>query len=180
MSVFFYGCVTIDGYLADRNHGLDWLYESGTSEETGYDRFYRSMDVTVMGRRTFDALEHEPGCPYPTTKNYVFTHAGQLSRQDFIPASGDPAEFVGSLDPRSNIWIVGGNTVLAPLLDRDMVDCMVIQTAPVLLGAGIPLFTQGERLRRFRLEQVNRYGQFAELVFCKSEAWEVCRRILEG
>ena len=41
MSVFFYGCVTLDGYLADRNHGLDWLHQSGTVEETGYEAFYR-------------------------------------------------------------------------------------------------------------------------------------------
>ena len=42
---------------------------------------------------------------------------------------------------------------------------MVLQFAPVLLGAGVPLFTQGEALRRFRLEEVRRYGQFAELVY---------------
>ena len=35
MSVFFYGCITMDGYLADKNHNLDWLYQTGTIEETG-------------------------------------------------------------------------------------------------------------------------------------------------
>ena len=43
MSVYFYGCVTMDGYLADQNHGLDWLHQTGTSDETGYDDFYKSM-----------------------------------------------------------------------------------------------------------------------------------------
>lgn len=46
-----------------------------------------------------------------------------------------------------------------------MVDHLIIQVAPVLLGEGIPLFTQAEALHRFKLEAVNRYGQFAELVF---------------
>ena len=36
------------------------------------------------------------------------------------------------------------------------------------LGEGIPLFRQKEALRRFRLETVRRYGQFAELVYCRS------------
>lgn len=44
-------------------------------------------------------------------------------------------------------------------------DCLVIQIAPVLLGAGIPLFTQKEVLRRYRLEGVRQYGQFAELAY---------------
>ncbi len=46
-----------------------------------------------------------------------------------------------------------------------LVDRFIVQVAPVLLGAGIPLFTQKEALRRFRLEEVRKYDQFAELVY---------------
>lgn len=28
MSVFFYGCITLDGYLAASDHNLDWLFET--------------------------------------------------------------------------------------------------------------------------------------------------------
>ena len=165
MAVYFYGCVTLDGYLAAGDHSLDWLYETGSEEETGYREFYSRMDVTLMGRRTFRELERagDPGAVYPDTENYVFTH-GVLSCPGFTAVSGDPAEFVKELGPDRNIWVVGGNTILAPLLDRDLVDCLIVQTAPVLLGAGIPLFTQGEALQRFRLEEVKKYGQFAELI----------------
>ena len=166
MSVFFYGCVTLDGYLADKNHGLSWLYQTGMTEETGYDDFYRRMDVTLMGRRTFQevAKAGDPAGAYPATENYVFTHQ-PLCRKGFTAVSGDPAAFVEGLGKEKNIWVVGGNTLLAPLLDRDLVDHPIIQTALVLLGAGIPLFTQKEALRRFRLEEVRKYGQFAELVY---------------
>nr|WP_325183100.1 hypothetical protein [uncultured Oscillibacter sp.] len=101
MSVYFYGCVTLDGYLAGKNHELDWLHQTGAAEDTGYEDFYAHMNVTLMGRRTF----------------------------------------------------------------RELVDRLIVQVAPVLLGAGIPLFTQKEALRRFRLEEVRKYGQFAELVY---------------
>ena len=163
MAVYFYGCVTLDGYLAAKDHSLDWLYETGSEEENG--EFYSRMDVTLMGRRTFRELERagDPGAVYPDTENYVFTH-GALSCPGFTAVSGDPAEFVKGMGPDRNIWVVGGNTILAPLLDRDLVDCLIVQTAPVLLGAGVPLFAQGEALRRFRLEEVKKYGQFAELV----------------
>lgn len=171
MSVFFYGCVTLDGYLADKNHGLSWLYETGSAEETGYDDFYRQMDVTIMGRRTFEEVAklEDAAAVYPTTENYVFTHADRLPQKGVVPVSGDIAEFVAGLGPNKNIWIVGGNTILAPLLERDMVDRLIVQIAPVLLGEGIPLFTQKEGLRRFRLDKVKRYGQFAELTFTRSE-----------
>ena len=136
MSVYFYGCVTLDGYLAGKNHELDWLHQTGA----------------------------DPAEVYPTTENYVFTHR-PLDQAGFTAVSGDPAAFVERLGREKHIWVIGGNTLLAPLLDRDLVDRLIVQVAPVLLGAGIPLFTQKEALRRFRLEEVRKYGQFAELVY---------------
>ncbi len=169
MSVFFYGCITMDGYLADKNHNLDWLYQTGSIEETGYESFYKNMNITIMGKRTFDEIENieNIGNPYPTTQNYVFTHAESLSLKGFTPINCDVVEFVKQIEEDKNIWIVGGNTILAPLLDNDRVDNMIIQIAPVLLGEGIPLFSQKEVLKRFCLKEVKKYGQFAELVYSK-------------
>ena len=44
---------------------------------------------------------------------------------------------------------------------------MYLQLAPVLLGDGIPLFTQKEDKQLFDLKEVKQYGQFAELVLVK-------------
>lgn len=172
MSVFFYGCITLDGYLADKSHGLDWLHETGSAEETGYEDFYRKMDVAIMGKRTFEEVARLENAAsfYPTTENYVFTHAASLPQKGFIPVSGDVAEFMAGLGPDKNIWIVGGNIVLAPLLERDMVDHLIVQIAPVLLGEGVPLFTQREGAMRFHLDEVKRYGQFAKLVYSRNNS----------
>ena len=72
MSIYFYGCITLDGYLADKNHNLDWLYQTGTIEETGYDNFYEKMDITIMGRKTFNEILHmeNPHLVYHKTENY--------------------------------------------------------------------------------------------------------------
>ena len=174
MSVYFYGCVTLDGYLADKDGGLGWLYETGTTEETDYADFYQQMDVVVMGRRTFDAIarDGEPGLAYPSTQNFVFTHDTTLRAEGFDILNCDAVDFVGQVRREKNVWIVGGNTILAPLLERGMVDWLILQVAPVLLGAGVPLFTQTENLHRFRLEEVRKYGQFAELRYMKESEKE--------
>ncbi len=65
------------------------------------------------------------------------------------------------------LWLCDGNTILSPLLDCNMVDCLIIQIASVLLGDGISLFSQKEKLRKFSLKEARRYGQFAELVYIK-------------
>lgn len=74
-------------------------------------------------------------------------------------------EFVRQIDKDKNVWIIGGNTILSPLLNNNMVDYIIMQVAPVLLGTGIPLFTQNEDLKRFKLKSVKKYGQFAELFY---------------
>lgn len=28
MAAFFYDCITLDGYLATKEHSLDWLYDT--------------------------------------------------------------------------------------------------------------------------------------------------------
>ena len=68
MAVYFYGCITLDGYLASKEHGLDWLYDTGSPEETSCGEFYSHMDVTLMGRRTFQEVEkaEAPLEVYPT------------------------------------------------------------------------------------------------------------------
>lgn len=159
----------MDGYLADKNHNLDWLYQTGSIEETGYESFYKNMDITIMGKKTFNEIENieNVGSLYPTTLNYVFTHAKSLSVRGFIPINCDVVEFVKQIERDKNIWIVGGNTILSPLLDNDMVDSMIIQIAPVLLGMGIPLFSQKALLKRFFLKEVKKYGQFAELIYSR-------------
>ena len=169
MSVYFYGCMTLDGYLADKNHNLDWLHQSGSVEETSYDDFYKKMDVTIMGRKTFNEVLKmgDPKVFYPTTLNYVFTHDENLSYEGFNFVQGDVVEFVKNNDKNKHVWIVGGNTLLAPLLDHDLVDVMIVQIAPVLLGDGIPLFTQKEAIKRFVLREVKKYGPFAEMVYIK-------------
>lgn len=169
MSVYFYGCITMDGYLADKNHNLDWLNQTGTTEETDYEEFYKNMDITIMGKRTFDEIQKAGNMElfYPTTQNYVFTHSDKTGQNGFTAINTDVVEFVKQINRDKNIWIIGGNTILAPLLDHNLVDYIIVQIAPVLLGAGISLFTQKEALKRFRLKEVKKYGQFAELVYEK-------------
>lgn len=170
MSVYFYGCITLDGYLADKHHGLDWLHQTGTTEDTNYESFYQSMDITIMGKRTYQEIAKygDPHTFYPTTENYVFTHSQSLPQGGFVCVNCSVVEFVKQIPEDKNIWIVGGNTLLSPLLEQNMVDFLIIQIAPVLLGDGIPLFTQKEDLKRFQLEEVKKYGQFAELVYRKA------------
>jgi dihydrofolate reductase len=172
MSIYFYGCITIDGYLADKNHDIQWLNDSGAMESGRYEDFYSKIDITIMGKNTFNEINKfdDPGKFYPTSKNYVFTHSKNLSVRGFEFISEDIISFIHGMDSNLNIWIIGGNTILSPLLDNNLVDVCILQVAPVLLGKGISLFTQKENTKRFHLLDVKKYNQFAELTYVKFDS----------
>lgn len=140
MAVYFYGCITMDGYLADSQHRIDWLHQLGSVEDTGYDDFYRQMDITIMGKRTFDAIQdlQDVESFYQATENYVFTHDRNLPVSNYQPVAGDVVDFVHQIDKGKNVFVIGGNSLVGPLLDADLFDHLVIQIAPLILGKGFP------------------------------------------
>ena len=49
---------SIDGYIADKNGGLDWLHSIPNPDniDMGYAKFNSQIDAIVMGRRTFETV----------------------------------------------------------------------------------------------------------------------------
>ncbi|MDF2789762.1 MAG: Dihydrofolate reductase [Neobacillus sp.] len=161
----FYGAISLDGYLARENHSLDWLFGTEGEEETGYQEFYDSVDIILMGRSTYDqiAILSPEKFPYEGKPCYVFsrTMTGQNEHVTFI--NEDIAGFTQSLKEQEGkrIWAVGGGEVLQHLLS--LVDEFIIQIAPTIIGKGIPLFVPGDQENKLTLVDVRRYKQFAEL-----------------
>ena len=54
MEVSVFLGISLDGFLAREDFGLDWLsmVETDPPEDTGYADFWASVDVMVMGRHT--------------------------------------------------------------------------------------------------------------------------------
>ena len=81
----------MDGYLADSQHRIDWLHQLASIEDTGYDDFYRQMDITIMGKRTFEEIQdlQDVESFYQATENYVFTHDRHLPVSNYQPVAGE-------------------------------------------------------------------------------------------
>jgi dihydrofolate reductase len=163
----FYGAISVDGYIARKNHSLDWLHGVEGAEDIGFAEFYETVDTILMGRKTYEqVLEHSPDeFPYEGKECFVFsrTLTGPNNHVHFI--SDDIVDFTSALKEQKGkkIWVVGGGEVLQPLLQSRLVDEYFIQFAPTVIGNGIPLFLPGDRENELRLVEVRRYKQLAEL-----------------
>lgn len=163
----FYGAISVDGYIARKNHSLDWLLGTEGEEENGYEEFYETVDTIIMGRKTYDQIliGKPDDFPYEGKECYVFSRnrKGSDDHVEFI--NEDLVDFVKGLKNQEGkkIWVVGGGEILHPLLQEKWVDEFFIQIAPTIIGSGIPLFIPGNEENELKLLNVRHFKQFAEL-----------------
>ena len=144
--------MTLDGYIAGPNGEIDWL-EAGAELDYGYEKFYASIDTTLMGNSTYQVTQAVPKFPYPDKTNYVFTRGTPPPDTPHVRfISGDIAGFVRLLKKGSgkDIWLVGGGQVNTVMLNGDLIDEMILTVFPLALGEGIPLFAPGATRSSFK------------------------------
>jgi len=148
-----YIATTVDGFIARPNGELDWLPGSdGTvdpeldNEDFGFNEFMNSIDVLVMGRNTYEFVISSGQWPYGNTK--VIVLSSTLTKlSDVVPntvrlKSCGPIELYNELKKSDahNLYIDGGKTIQSFLVE-DLINEITITKVPVLIGEGIPLFS---------------------------------------
>jgi dihydrofolate reductase len=137
--------VSLDGFLARPDDALDFLH-TGEQEPHGFKEFLASVDVVVIGRRTFEVVL-KLGHLALYGKKPVFVLTSSLLDFSSVKGcmveqmSGEPAEIVKQLESHGfkHGYIDGGLTIQR-FLAAGLIDRFVITRVPVLIGAGIPLF----------------------------------------
>lgn len=146
-SVFI--ATSLDGFIARPDGCIDWLLQANTlmpaGEDCGIQAFMDSVDVLVMGRKSFEqALDFDPW-PYAGKPVVVLSHHGvevPPALRDSVSVSAEaPADLLARLSAAGarKLYIDGGQTIQG-FLRAGLIDELIITVIPVLLGAGRPLF----------------------------------------
>lgn len=150
---------SIDGYIADKNGGLDWLQSVPNPDglDFGYRDFMKEIDAIIMGRKTYETvLEFKMDWPY-SKPVFVLSRTINLVPDELADKveilNGSLNEIIENLNMRDfhNIYIDGGNTI-QKFLKEGLIDELIISTIPVILGGGVPLF--GELISNINLEHM--------------------------
>jgi dihydrofolate reductase len=155
----FFTATTLDGFIADEDDSLSWLFKQEqreTDAPLAYDAFIADIGAIAMGRTTYDWLvDHlaERSEPWPyDMPAWVFSHreAEPHPGADLRFASGDVAavhpEMVAAAAGK-DLWVVGGGDLVGQFADAGLLDQVIVQIAPVTLGAGRPLLPRRLDLR---------------------------------
>ncbi|WP_025024744.1 dihydrofolate reductase family protein [Companilactobacillus nodensis] len=168
-NVIFYGAVSLDGYLADDNYSLDWLFKYNDEKimKESYQPFFEQVDTVIMGRKTYDDLMRmSDEFPYPNTEVFVLSHRKIDSK--YVKQTDKPVdELVKELKEKSgkNIWIVGGGQIVSSLIEHNLIDTIQIQITPDLLGSGVKLFQHMNHASRFQTIFAKQYGELIDIKY---------------
>jgi len=154
LSVFI--AASLDGFIATRDGGLDWLEAAARPDEDyGYEAFLAGIDALAMGRGTYDHIAALDPLPFGDRPVFVFTHGPVAARPGVTFWAEDPRSAVATWQALGlgHVYVDGGS-LIGQFLAEGLIDDMVITTAPVLLGDGIPLFPPTGVGSSWRLEAV--------------------------
>lgn len=158
-----YIATSLDGFIAGKNGALEWLvdFPNPMNTDYGYAEFYRTVDTTLIGHRTYKEIAGFEGpFPYKDKTNFVFTRtAGLPDTEEVKFVCGDLLSFLNDLKskPGKDIWLVGGGQLNTTLLQYDLIDEMTLHIIPVVLGDGIQLFPGLLKPFQFKLKKEKTY-----------------------
>jgi dihydrofolate reductase len=181
MTRFVYATsTTLDGFLADPDNSLDWLFavEGGEESIAGMAPFIAGVGVMVEGSTTYRwVLDHERLLERPEKwqefygerPTYVFSPHPDLPLvpgADIRVVSGPVGEHLPAIRETAagkDVWVVGGGDLAGQFFDAGALDELHLSVASVTLGSGAPLLPRRIESDTLRLTSVGQTGQFVSL-----------------
>ena len=153
---------SLDNYIARKDGGSDWLYWDKEIAKISAN-FMKTVDAILIGRKTYDIMLAFGQTTYPGPRNYVFSRTMKDSPDTNVEiVSADAARFVKAMKRKKGkgICLFGGGELARSLFIADLIDEIVLNIHPLLLGSGIPLFHEMDRQIDLELlhSQTNKRG----------------------
>lgn len=172
--------VSVDGYTADRDGGIDW---SNPDEELH--RFWNDhagqVQVSLYGRKLYELMsafwptaDQDPDAPpvvvefarlWRETPRVVFSRTLDKVDHNSRLERGDVVEVARKLKAETDGLIeVGGPTLAAPLVGAGLVDEFLVVVTPTAIGGGTPFFPPLDSRLRLELKENRAFPSGAVLL----------------
>ncbi len=146
--VVIYIAMSLDGYVADKNGGVDFLQGDGSDSNNmgSFPEFFENVGDVIMGYTTYNQVITElapDNYPYTGKKSYVFTSKNLTNTDEVFFTSQSVEALITERKASSDeglIWINGGSSIVNQVLKANLANEVIVSIIPTILGGGIKLF----------------------------------------
>jgi dihydrofolate reductase len=146
-NVIFGGANTLDNYVAGKDDTIDWIRHTDEVNDIMRD-YWKRIDTVILGRRTWEiAMKGGSGGGSKGIKTYVCSRTLKKIPGKKVELASDAVSLVKRLksEEGKDITVMGGSLIGKSLFEAGLIDEFGVNIHPVLLGSGIPLFTEMDR-----------------------------------
>lgn len=159
-----YIAMSLNGKIARKGGEVDWLEAIPNPNQTdyGYEDFYKTIDCTIMGKKTYDQImSWGIDFPYAGKKNYVLTKNTGVENTEHVEFL--QSDIINKLrgikeEEGKDIWLIGGGKINSLLLEANLIDEIILFAMPVLLPDGIDLFGTFPKDKSIKLKSSKAYS----------------------
>ncbi|MDQ2686203.1 MAG: dihydrofolate reductase family protein [Thermoproteota archaeon] len=137
---------SVDGFIAREDGDIGWLDEANKmappGEDFGFNGFLGSVDLIIMGRKTFEQVITFDRWSYKETRMIVLTSKNipipkKLEKTVTTYDVPSPKQLINELSHQSvdHVYIDGG-IVIQDFLSAGLVDEITVTIVPILIGKG--------------------------------------------
>src|SRR5688572_1273644 len=145
MTTQYYTASSIDGFIADADNSLEWLFTVPESDGDGpmkdeYPQFIADVGAMAMGSTTYEWIADHTGFLKDPSKWEYTIPTWVFSSRDLPRVDGPDIRFVsGDVRPihaamveaagGQNVWLVGGGDLVGQFYDHGLLDEVIIGIA---------------------------------------------------
>ena len=160
MDLIYYVACSLDGFIADKDGGVEWLADS---DNFGYSEFYASVDSLIIGSRTYQQiLDFDAEWPYKGKPCWVMTSTpGTPLNSDVHITALSPSDVLEEMRSHGlrRTWLVGGSMLAKSFHNLGCITEYFVSIMPYVLGNGISLLADGANQMCLSMTSVKTYDE---------------------
>lgn len=145
MKVILYMAMSLNGYIAEENGREDFL------SHTNWEKFCslaQECGNFIAGRKTYEAVKNwNEGFGFDDLKGIqrvIISQDENYKLDDGYILAISPKDALAKLQNSKSILITGGSAINTAFIKENLLDEIILNIEPALVGKGIPLFAQDD------------------------------------
>ncbi|HLX93450.1 MAG TPA: dihydrofolate reductase family protein [Puia sp.] len=156
---------SLDGFIEGPKGEIDWIVQDQAHYKF-LQELWESTDTMLYGRKSYEvvvaAVRQSKSLmnPFKHMKHLVFSSSLGFVEEGFVLIREDAGRMVEKLknEPGKDIAVFGGASLACSLINRGLIDEIIVALSPILLGDGKRFFEGITGRYKFKLKNAISYS----------------------